>query len=299
MKNLIYRLFLILGVTVLATACGDDDNYGPGPQSQGAFFPAGTNTTYVDIFPGDTQRSFTIARSNSQGAATVDLEVDDPAGIFHFPASVSFADGESTVDFNVTFDFDDLDFVDYTVIVKIPDDQAYLYGTPALSLTLGMDESLRWEPLEEKAMYYDGYFSSLFSLPIYNWEVAVEKKVGSSGNYRLVNPYSEWPMIGAADYDPDRVWYLEINADDPEGVYIPLCESGIDLGYGPTSLWSMASYYMDRGNSFAAVKANGFCGKLENGVITFPNKGLCLVMDGLYQANANNGFRLELPASER
>lgn len=300
MKKNIFRLFCALGIAASMVACSDDDDYTAGPESSGAFFPSGMNTKAVDIVPGDTQRTFTIARSSSQGSETINLEVNDPAGLFHVPSSVTFNDGETITEFPVTFDVNALDLVDYTIQITIPEAQAYLYGTPQLNFTLGILDDLRWLTLDGKAQYSDDYIATLFGTSVETWDVEIQKKVGSKGLYRLVNPYGSGPWAEVGDYDTSRVYYLEINANDPTGVYIPLCEIGLDLGYGPIAVWSQAGRYLDNGNSLTAIKNAGYCGTLKDGVITFPLKALLTSMDGgLYYGNTNGGFKLVLPESEK
>lgn len=299
MKKNIFKLFCVLGIAVSMAACSDDDDYTAGPESSGAFFPSGMNTTAVDIVPGDTERTFTIARSTSTGSETINLEVNDPAGLFHVPA-VTFNDGQSMTEFTVTFDANALDLVDYTIQIAIPEAQAYMYGTPQLNFTLGIVDDLRWVTLDGKAQYTDDYIATLFGVSMETWELEIQKKVGSDGLYRLVNPYGSGPWYELGDYDSSRTYYLEVNANDPEGVYIPLCEIGLDLGYGPMALWSAAGRYLDNGNSLAAIKNAGYCGTLKDGVITFPVKALLTSMDGgLYYGNSNGGFKLVLPDSEK
>ena len=64
---------------------------------------------------------------------------------------------------------------------------------------------------------------------------------------------------------------IEINAEDPEGVYILDQPIGLDFGYGPMSIETQGGYYVSQ-YGFDAVKeqAPETLGKVENGVINFP-----------------------------
>lgn len=294
-------MFCLAGFALAFTACSDDDDYVVGEPSVGAYFPTGIETKAIDIVPGDTERTFTIARSSAEGSMTVNLEVNDPAGLFSVPSEVTFAAGQTETTFPIRFNVDALDLVDYTVQVTIPQSQAYLYGTPQLSFTLGILDDLRWLTLDEPAVYTDGYLSSLFGLPPDTWEVQIQKKVGEKALYRLVDPYGEnSPLYDPSEYDPSQAYFLEINANDPKGVYIPLCEIGLDWGYGPISCWSAASRYLEAGNSLAAIKNAGYCGTLVDGVITFPTQTLLVAMGtSLYYGNSNDAFKVVLPDSEK
>jgi hypothetical protein len=66
------------------------------------------------------------------------------------------------------------------------------------------------------------------------------------------------------------------------------------------SVGSLAGYYMARGQTLAEVKASGYTGTYENGVITFPANTLLIRMatynnGGLYTANSNGAFRVAMP----
>lgn len=299
MNKNIFKLFGLACVSLAFVACSDDD-YVVGEDSVGAFFPTGVETKAVNLEPGDSERTFTICRSTSVGSFTVNLEVNDPAGLFKVPSEVTFKEGETETTFPIQFDYNSLDLVDYQVEVTIPASQAFTYGTPQLTFTLGVLDDLRWVTLDGEAEYTDGFLSSLFGLDPETWNVQIQKKVGSKGLYRLVDPYGEnCPLYDPEEYDPSQAYYLEINANDPDGVYIPLCEIGLDWGYGPMAVWSAAGRYLANGNSLSAIKKAGYCGTLKNGVITFPNKGLFIQMGGsLYYGNGNDAFKVVLPASE-
>lgn len=299
-KNII-SMFCMAGIALAFTACSSDDDYVVGEPSVGAFFPAGIETKAIDIVPGDTERTFSIARSSAEGTMTVNLEVTDPAGLFSVPSEVTFASGQTETTFPIRFNVDALDLVDYTVQITIPESQAYMYGTPQMTFTLGILDDLRWLTLDEPAVYTDGFLSSTFGFGAYSWEVQIQKKVGSAGLYRLVDPYGDCsPLYDPSEYDPSQPYYLEINANDPTGVYIPMSAIGLDWGYGPISCWSAASRYLEAGNSLAAIKNAGYCGTLVDGVITFPNKALFTVMgSSIYYANANDAFKVVLPDSEK
>ena len=300
MNKNIFKLFGIACISLAFVSCNDDD-YVIGEKSVGAFFPTGVETKAINIVPGDSERTFTICRSTSEGSYTVNLEVNDPAGLFSVPSEVTFNAGETETTFPIRFDYNALDLVDYQVIVTIPESQAFTYGTPQLTFTLGVLDDLRWVTLDGEAEYSDGYLSSLFGIEVETWNVQIQKKVGSKGLYRLVDPYGEnFPEYDPADYDPSKAYFMEINANDPDGVYIPLCEIGLDWGYGPISVWSAAGRYLVNGNSLSAIKNAGYCGTLKDGVITFPNRALLMQMgESLYYANGNDGFKVVLPESEK
>jgi len=125
------------------------------------------------------------------------------------------------------------------------------------------------------------------------------------GLYRLVNPYGEkYPFNDPGDWDESKDYYLEINAIDPAGVYIPHWqEVGVDWGYGYIKMSSVAGRNIANGSTVEEQKSEGNCGKFVNGVITFPTNSLLIALPtyptsnpgAFYEANENNWFQLILP----
>lgn len=151
--------------------------------------------------------------------------------------------------------------------------------------------------------YTEDYLFGLFEgLENVTYEVEIEESVDNPGKYRLVNPYgAAYPFNQPGDYDDTQDYYMVINAQDPEGVYIPLQGVGCDWGYGEWTIYSMAANYLDGGYPLEEVKAAGFCGTLKDGVITFPVKSLLITADGLggklYYANTAGAFKVVLPSA--
>lgn len=169
--------------------------------------------------------------------------------------------------------------------------------------------------------YTDGLLSTFFNdlLSGKTWEVEVQRHKTEPGVYRIVKPYNYWREnyavpLGVGDMFPlseDR-GSLVINAADPNGVYLPLSllGFGIDENFGqeggdpiiPGQLasFSMAAYQMslDDPLTLEECKQYGLCGKLEDGVITFPEQSLIIVgtgeYGGMWKANYDGNFRLDM-----
>lgn len=94
---------------------------------------------------------------------------------------------------------------------------------------------------------------------------------------------------------------MEIHAEDPDAVWIPVAEMGFDWSYGEFSMGSVAGLYLSNGNTLDQLKAaGGILGSLQNGIITFPAKQLLISMadyndGGLYYANNASAFKIVLP----
>lgn len=76
--------------------------------------------------------------------------------------------------------------------------------------------------------------------------------------------------------------YFAIDISDPTAVNIPNQSIGLDLGYGKMGIWSLET------------------GKLENGILTFPTRGLAIELPeaGAYYANINGLTKLDMGSDE-
>ncbi len=129
-----------------------------------------------------------------------------------------------------------------------------------------------WESLG-MATITDGAVAPTFGLetPVYQAEVL--HNTADPGIYRVMHPYGEaYPYYSYGEYDSSQDYYLEINAQDPEGCYFDVSPLGLTLtSDGMIGLYSVASYYMANGYDLETLKAaGGYCGVFKDNVITFP-----------------------------
>lgn len=135
------------------------------------------------------------------------------------------------------------------------------------------------------------------------------------GIYRIMNPYSNSVYPYADDDCAEEGLFLEVNAADPEGVYIPRQSLGFDWGRGEFVLESAGYYYMaNKGQSFDDVKAANRFATLKDGVIEFPVlsytytdddgaeqtaywQGNIYMGSSMYDAGTNGGMRIVLPGA--
>ena len=166
-----------------------------------------------------------------------------------------------------------------------------------------------WKSLG-KATYYEDFIGSVFGIGVRSYEVEIQENSQASGIYRLVNPYENYPENGEGDYTPGSSFNIEINASDPEGVYITKQPIGMDWGYGDMYIQTQGSYYLDNNNSYEDIKAAGWFGTLENKVITFPYgnrtaqdgsqipfQGWLWMGSSRYYAGANQSIAIVLPGA--
>ncbi len=132
--------------------------------------------------------------------------------------------------------------------------------------------------------------------------VEVQEKNDQPGLYRLVNPYHPdiYPYASKTTYDTEHNYYIEINACDPDGVYIDLQDVGLSWGeFGRIYVYSVAAFWVANGETLEEQKYYGETGSLKNGVITFPLEMLYLYLpeynsNMYYYANRNGKFKVDL-----
>ena len=145
------------------------------------------------------------------------------------------------------------------------------------------------------ATYTEDCLTTFFKVANETYPVEVRQNKDNPGLYRIIHPYAAY---GA---DTSKEYFIEIDATDPEGVYIPnVYGTGFDAGYGEISITSMAYYYMaTEGASLEDVKDAGYCGVFADNVITFPAQVLMISMPGYkdgawYKSNVNGAFKLDM-----
>lgn len=145
------------------------------------------------------------------------------------------------------------------------------------------------------ATYTEDCLTTFFDVPNETYPVEVRQNKDNPGLYRIIHPYAAY---GA---DTSKEYFIEIDATDPEGVYIPrICGTGFDAGYGEISITCMAYYYMaTQGVSLEDVKGAGYCGIFADNVITFPAEALMISMPGYkdgawFKSNINGAFKLDM-----
>ena len=157
-----------------------------------------------------------------------------------------------------------------------------------------------------------GLYTDDFVVPLYTqagapytYEVEIEENKDTPGLYRILKAYE--PVASAFGVDGAGEENIEVNAIDPEGVYIDYQPIGMDLGYGAQYVVTWGAYQMLTGASFDEVKAEGMLGTLKDGIITFPtfertkSDGSTAIYQGLlfedtgYYAGGNGAIKLVLP----
>lgn len=151
-------------------------------------------------------------------------------------------------------------------------------------------------------LYTDDIMTTFYNVENVTYEVEIEESSEQPGLYRIVYPYGPaYPYNAEGDYDASKKYYLEVNACDPGAVYLTQQLQGLDWGNGMLIASSLADMAMTGyGYTLEDCVANGFCGTLVDGVITFPAEmlgvGLTEYDNGdIYTANLNGAFCVVLP----
>lgn len=97
-------------------------------------------------------------------------------------------------------------------------------------------------------------------------DVEIEENNENPGLYRLVDPFKFYADAMGMSYTPSN---LEINAIDPDAVYIEMQATGVDDGDGMTYIASTGGYYLQN-YDVETLKGYGYFGTLKDGVITLP-----------------------------
>ena len=300
LKNIFYVLFACAAVTLWS--CDDEVEYTPAeaPTNAQVYFRSGLAST-VNLSSAESSFTLEVLRAATGSAATVNLSVTDGTnGKLSIPSSVSFDASSNSASLVIGYNAADFTYDEFAeVSIAIEESSATPYGIATYTFSVGIPAP--WASLG-MATYRDDLVTTFWATgnPVY--QVEIQENLENPGIYRLVNPFgANYPYNDPGDWDTTQDYYLEINAQDPEGVYIPLCQMGTDWGYGYWKIWSFANYYMVRQDkTLEEVKAAGYCGTFKDGMITFPANTLLFGMtdynDGSYYGSNGSGqFLIAMP----
>lgn len=157
--------------------------------------------------------------------------------------------------------------------------------------------------------YTESFVGPFFGMDPVTYEVEIQENTEKPGLYRVMNAYANGVYPYSNNDCAPKGSFLEINACDPNGVYIPMQSLGFDRGRGEISIVSEGARYLEE-NDFEIVKNAGYFGTLKDGVITLPSfnlgsgdnvsyyQGIIYMGDRSYYAGIQNGFSLTLPGAK-
>ncbi len=224
-KTSILATVAFMGVAF--TACSDDDDYTPAAPVDGVYFTSNCpSTVYVD--PEETNFTVEVARSGETPAATYKLVVDLPAETaakFTFPASVTFAAGQSKATFTVACDIDAFDLYEvFPAKVSFEEGTAvnpWGYTVYDFNIEIkAIDDSKYWKTIGSAVMidawicpFYNFTFSdgTAATLEDLAWTVETQESTVVPGRIRLVSPWTNEECV---------IWYNDINMNKSSNPYI-------------------------------------------------------------------------------
>ncbi len=257
---------------------------------------ANTNGLFYIAMPGITVKSykttvsysgvFVAADGTTSACGKLTVEGDaDKAYVCVAPKSadadaVADAIAEGTYDaellpsgtFSIPFDAEELGTGDLQIVAAIITEEEGVkvvqsFASANFTYTVGENP---WQSIGTGG-YVEDAVLSLFGQDPARYYVKFEENKDVPGLYRMVDPYlsgeNAFPYSGAA-----AGTYIEINATDPDAVYIPTQSTGLNLGYGEMSLASGGAGFLEKlgEDYFDNIKEAGYFGKLVDGVISFP-----------------------------
>ena len=254
MKKLNKFMLLLAAAVFTLTACEKELQREPSPTTGTNVVAFKDSKISVEINPvkAPLQYGLTIVRSNADSALVAGINVVEGNNtIIKVPATVSFAAGEKEAALLLTFPNAELDST-YNIVLEIAQENAtpYLDGASQCSFTVTI---ATWEPVNTKAIVFDGLVISFFGVEKVGWYVNYLRKDNADGSFdiRLLNPYAgvakttdqfgisdNYPYNEAGDIKAGTFnWDIHIAADGT--ATFDEFEMGIDYGYGMFS----AQYY--------------------------------------------------------
>lgn len=269
LKQIQYLFVAVLGLAM--AACADnktEEVFVPVElEGQGVYFAKATKLNY-EVEGTEGSIDFKVLRTETSGAATVNVISDTQTTLFTIPSTVSFAAGEAETTLTVA----------YANIVRgtkydfnVGFAEGTDYGNSNLDFTLLYPAEVieEWEVISEKAILTDNLYSmfgvkNLTGEDVSSLKNIVVEKEKNSEKYRFKSPYNNeywmW-MLGATlpeDFELpyiviDGEYFKEKYPDNPasEGAYmIPSVALGLIIA-------SDVSYYFDaEETNFGTVAGN-------------------------------------------
>lgn len=311
MKNIKFLyLALIALVAGASTACQEDWTPGEPDSAQSVYLSIDEENA---VFPvGENVAKYPVYRQVAGPEMAVEVrarmldEVFEGTDVFTFADAVVFEEGETVAYLEITLR-EDLSLsvgeqYDAEILIKDPayhgnyglSRRVIKVGIPETWLDYGKDKDGK-DKNPPYAVYYDDAIAPLYSAAPAPIQVSMEESESRPGFFRLVNPYTAENVVNLIGGIPSEITflgvdhYIQIDARDPEKVYIPASELGFIWGPTGKPAWI--------GTNGASDPKN--CGKLEDDIITFPANTIIFIVDidagAGYYANQSGMLRVVMP----
>lgn len=289
---------------LLLAGCSVEETYEPGqmedPDCYGVWFPSQTVSTDLFLESDDpTEVTYVVKRKKITEEITVPLVVESSVeGIFNVEPLV-FKAGEDQAELKVTFPDAEVG-VEYTCTIRIEDPQYIeVYGKLNTAISFSILRA-DWKLLGT-GKWRDDIFSSLYMVTNQYAEVDVEiyEREDKEGYYRInaFTPAMIEALFGVSVQTEGVM--TTIDASDPEAVYFPVQETGVQLssndGYLKIASTVAENFSMDATESQYGTRVDG--------VITFPAQSIVCNFSSMpsnewYSANIGGMLRIMLPGAK-
>ena len=293
----------VLSAFLLVPGCAEEEIYEKGqpenPDCYGVWFPTQTASTNLFLESDDpTEVTYKVRRTKVIDEITVPVVVSaSEDGIFEVEPLV-FAAGEEEADLKVTFPNAQMG-VTYTCDIKVEDpDYVQIYGSNSTGLSFTVLRA-NWKSLGT-GKWRDDIFSSLYNVTNSYAEIDVEifEREDSPGYYRM-QVFTQQLIEALFGVGVQTQGLMTIvDATDPEAVYIPVQETGVELSSTDGSI-KIGSYVSE---NFSLDASDSQYGTMTEGVITFPQQSIAVnfstMGDLWYSANTSGMLRIMLPGAK-
>ncbi|GEM_PF-2052447 len=277
------------GVITWATKgmiCGFNGDMGYYANTNGLYYIAmpgvkvksySAEVTYKGVFvdkSGKTEvvGSLALDGDASEAYVTVRAKGDDASAVADAILTGNLeAEKFKSGDFQIPFDAAELGSDLQIVAVVVDEDAVQAIATCNFEYSAG---GSKWVSMG-MGQYTDDIVTTAYfkdAKPV-TYEVEVFQNPEKPGIYRIMDPYALGVYPYAQAFKESGLTipnkgekYLEVNAEDPEGVYIQNQELGVDDNF---SFETIGASYLTQ-YDFSTVKQAGYLGELKEGVITFP-----------------------------
>lgn len=254
--NKIFNIFTIVFLSVMTLSlgsCTEEYEYSAADKVEGqqVYFSNALGST-LNLSDTESNYALSLNRIDTSEELTVNLTLSDESGIYSIPSSVTFAQGDSAVQFNLSYDPAKLEYdVFNSVTIAIADaDYTTPYGNSSYTFSAGMPS-----PYVSIGV---GRFADNYLVGGYA-EVEIMQNQNNPNEFRIMHPYDEIAeFLGSTDgggmptYPDQYPEYLQVYVLQPgdqypngtavtgEGmVYFDEASVGVDifgLGY-PAEIW--------------------------------------------------------------
>lgn len=284
-------------------ACTEDVDFSPAGSADGEqVYFSNVQNSRISISKSESSFSVSINRVATTNDATVGIKATGNTTDFSVPGSITFKAGESVASIVISYNPENLKYDAYSKLTLQVADADYTtpYGDSSFTFEVGVPAPYT---TIGTGVYRDAFICTIYGLESLPYSVEIQKNDVREGVYRLVNPYgNNFPYYSYGIADTSKKYYLEIDASDPDCVFIPFQCLGYQLGQeGIAYAYSMAADALAAGKTKEEVKALGLAGTLKDGMITFPKEALVVKFSGgdaLYKGNIDGEFLLLMPGVE-